>query len=199
MMHRRFEYQRKIFEQVKKCLQDELVLVSSEQPRPKVRSHPEGHDYYTPAWKIFDRPVRPQDLGNEGLFPSLFMRPAFGKRSASGSGLENKVRAGVNHIAVEYAISIQSKFRDGYGEAITRGGDKAKSLSDQINNFIADLDKCLNAYTIRPSDLNPGVDIQDAYISEWVSQEEFDGSGDQVVSAVLTVTLRQSRSPRPVR
>ena len=218
--------------------------------KPPSQATMQREEYATPCWQVVLRPIRPDDLSDTHLFPSVFLRMAQGIRSASGRGLQDgRQRNTTNQIAENFTIGIQAMFRDGYGAVdVVRsnrninfdhlnsddpderndaqtGGTYALPLSQQINGFIHDLDKCLNAYdivakfpakivppqgsTLTPTEqeFNDAVDAAqenieqsiakvDTYITDWVAQDAFDGSGDQIVSATLhiAVNFRRKRS-----
>ena len=79
--------------------------------------------------------------------------------------------------------------------AIQNLNEVASPLSNQINGFITDLDKCLSVFRIRQMVTNNDVNINDAYITDWVAQEDFDGTGDQIVTAILLMSVNFRRLP----
>lgn len=156
-------------------------------PNPTlVRTNP-NPDCDTPLWQILLRPIRPQDVGQTHLIPSVFLRAAGGFRSASGRNLQDSPRLGVvGDLSEDYQIDVIGVFRDGYGQAGADG--KALALSLQVNNFIHDLDKCLNVNNLRAS-LDCDINVTDAYIARWETIPDNEGSNDDIVVANLIVQI----------
>lgn len=150
--------------------------------------------YNTPLWQVVLRPITPQDISQNNLVPSCFLKVASGQRSARGGGLKNSPMSGaIGTISEDLEIWIQCIFRDGFGAAATsRSVAVAKDLSSQITGFILDLDKCLNVSTLRPSAGND-VSIVDAYVSAWQVMQALEGSPDEVVVAKLIVSVNYNR------
>lgn len=163
--------------------------------------------YNTPLWQVQLRPVTPQDVEQNDVIPSCFIKIVSGTRSATGRGLKNSpVISTLDEITEDYEVWIQCVFRDKYGaEDLDDKGnrkqildpnsgqlvDKAKSLSEQINGFIDDLDKLLNVETLRPALVN--ANVIDAYIGDWIVVQAMEGSPDEVVIAKLIVTINFER------
>ena len=150
--------------------------------------------YFTPLWELKLRPIRSEDVGQTELIPSAFLRVMSGERSGRGSGLKNSpVRGITSDITEDYVIGIQCAFRDGVGARQEDPPDdsKAKSISQQVNGFIHDLDSCLNVKTLRPQITNGTV--VDAYIGDWHVLQALEGSSDEILFATLVVTINYSR------
>lgn len=147
--------------------------------------------YLTPTWQTQLRPIRSQDVGQNHLIPSVFLRVASGIRSASGGGLQDSPRrAVIGDLSEDYQVDIQAVFRDGYGAADASG--KALALSYQMNNFIQDLDKCLNVHKLMAITADD-VQVTDAYVISWESQPALQGTNDEIVIARLVVQVNFRR------
>lgn len=175
---------------------------SSEEDRKKKAGIREPNmDYSTPTWQTIIRPLTPQDVLQQHLAPSVFINVRSGQRSASGRG---RGRQNVSAIGVlgdmteDYGLDIQGVFCAGIGAVadagIPRSDWKAKHLSEQINGFVHDLDKLLNANSLRPMLQRDDVTIVDAYIMDWQALQAFEGKPDQVVVARLNVTVNFARN-----
>ena len=161
--------------------------------------------YVTPLWQVLLRPIRTTDLTDTKLIPSVFLRVMGGQRSASGRvGQDGRVRAVVGDITEEYQVAIQGIFRVGFGAedvvatAAARQIDSsadaiALPLSNQINGFINDLDKCLTPPALRSRLTNNRIEVREAYITDWVSQEAYDATDTEVVTATLSVIINWRR------
>ena len=198
-----------ILEAVRKSIFDDLVIKDPDDPQysakqddanpVQVRTNPNLLQYNTPLWQVLVRPPTPQELRDTNLIPSVFLRVAQGQRSASGRiGVDGRVRGTTTDIAEDYQIGIQGVFRNGFGA--DDGTGNAQSLSRQINGFVHDLNICITPDRIRgqvnmllPTEEQGRLNIQDAYIIDWVSQDAFEGTQDQIVTAVLSVTMNWRR------
>ena len=151
--------------------------------------------YFTPLWQVQLRPIRPQDVGQTHLIPSAFLRVQSGERSGRGSGLKNSpVRGVIGDMTEDYVIGIQCAFREDVGPRQEDPPDdsKTKSISEQVNGFIHDMDSCLNVTTLRPQ-ITSGTVI-DAYIGDWHVLPALEGSSDEILFANLVVTINYARS-----
>lgn len=167
-----------------------------------------NHGYNTPVWQVLTRPITPQDVREQGLIPSVFLRIMSGMRSARGQGLQDSpVGAAIGMMTEDYEIYIHGVFQDGRGAAEdvnnVRPGT-AKPLSEQITGFVWDLDKCLNVHTARSRVLSGDDDdrsdakdiggIVDLYVSDWQVMKAMEGSPTEVVVAKLIVTINFDRN-----
>lgn len=166
----------------KKLLNDQTTNVRMPNP-----------GYFTPLWQVETRPILSEDVGQNGLIPSAYIRVVSGERSTTGRGLrQGTVKATTNDITEDYTLSIQCAFRDSYGAQIEGNADVAKSISEQVNGFVHDLDKCLNVRTLRPELTD--AKVADAYIAKWEVLQTFEGSRDEVLVADLVVTINYDRA-----
>ena len=151
--------------------------------------------YETPTWQTLLRPVRPQDVKQQELIPSVFLQVLSGERSARGRRLQNSPQTGVvGDISEDYTISIQCVLCDGWGAPKNGKPDEAKEISEQVNGFVSDMDRCLNVYTLRPM-MPQEVAIPDAYIAEWHVRPAMEGSPQTIVMADLVVSINYNRNP----
>lgn len=147
--------------------------------------------YLTQTWQTQLRPIRPDDIGDNHLIPTVFLRAAGGRRSAKGENLQDSPRrTAIGNISEDFQIDIQGVFRDSYGAPDEHGN--ALPLSKQINNFICDLDKLLNANTLSAS-MSTDINIPDAYIVGWESEQALKGTADEIVVAALIIQIEYRR------
>ena len=183
------------------------------------------YQYHTPLWQVRMRPPRPEDVRQNALQPSAFIQVLSGERSRSGRGIpDSPVRSAIGDLTESYTIGITGVFSDDEGpkskwptgswEAyIFNAQGKPKSLTEQVNGWIWDLDYILNVETLRPA-LDPiilgvgltdgitipkGVMIVDAYMKDWETRKGFKGAPVEIVLSEFVVTINYTRTDRRFR
>lgn len=155
--------------------------------------------YETPLWQTLLRPVRPQDIDRSRLVPSAFLKVISGERSVTGGGLKGSpVRSVLGEITEEYIISIQCIFRDGWGavedDSLPQAQWTAKPITEQVNGFVHDLDKCINVFNLRPRGAD--YNVLDVYLSEWQVLPAMEGTTDELFIGNIVVTANFVRNPQ---
>ena len=147
--------------------------------------------YCTPIWQTFVRPCTPQDVRRQNLIPSVFLHVIRGTRSATGRGLQNSpVRATVNDIVEDYTVRLECPFRCDVGavsdaQATPR---KAKTITEQVNGFVEDIDKLINFFKARPTQ-DANFTIADVYLTDWEVAPALEGSEDELFMADILFTI----------
>lgn len=175
--------------------------------------------YFTPTWQTMLRPPTPQDVEQQKLVPSVFLLPISGARSATGRGLQNSpIRASVNDITEDYTIRVYCPFRVDVGawQEGTREPRMAKSISEQLNGFVHDVDRLISGFGVRPNrreqreyhpsdpivpivvenpqeDNYPAYNVVDAYLSDWNVLPALEGMPDEMFVGDIVVTINFAR------
>ena len=175
--------------------------------------------YNTPLWQVLMRPITPQDVRQRDLIPSAFLQVLSGERSLSGRGLpDSPFRSVIGDLTESYTIGITAVFSDEQGPESKWPNDSwggyvfnkrttpppeskknPKTLTEQVNGWIWDLDQILNVKTLRPPTgtggvtLPPSVMIADVYLRGWETRKGFKGSPTEIVLSELVVTLNYTR------
>lgn len=170
---------------------------------------PTGGRWHTPLWQVVMRPVTPEDVRNRHLLPSAFLQVVSGQRSRSGRGLpDSPIRSVLGDMTEAYTIGVTGVFSqeqgaksvwvaeswDAYVFQSKVGG--SRSLTEQVNGWIWDLDEILNVRNLRESprmDLPPDVTIAEAYLQNWETRKGFKGSPTEIVLSELVVTINYGR------